>query len=195
MKSYFYLATKNLNKIKEVEKIMQLTNIAVLPTPSDIFFPEETGKTFEENALTKALHLKEKLHTEPVAGEDSGLEVDKLGGLPGVNSARFSGEHGNDQENIKKLLNLLSTYKNIEDRVAKFVTVIAFIDSKGIKIFKGEVLGFISFEPKGNNGFGYDPVFMVLPERKTFAQLTSVEKNIRSHRANAFKQLALYLQK
>lgn len=195
MKSYFYLATKNDNKLKEVTDIIGDKNIRVLACPSEVIFPEEEGKSFEENALIKALFLRKHLPNEPVAGEDSGLQVEKLGGLPGINSARFAGEHGNDKENIKKLLHLLSPYKSIQDRAAKFVTVIAFIDSKGTKIFKGEVSGFISFELKGNNGFGYDPVFEVYPERKTFAQLSNIEKNIRSHRALAFKQLAFYLQK
>ncbi|HNS31921.1 MAG TPA: RdgB/HAM1 family non-canonical purine NTP pyrophosphatase [bacterium] len=195
MKLHFYLATKNLNKVKEVRKIMALKEIEVLPCPEKISFPEEIGKTFRENALAKASFLARNLPGEPVAGEDSGLEVEKLCGLPGVNSARFAGKHGNDKEIIAKLLDMLSKYRRVEERKAKFVTVIAFLDSKGARFFRGEVEGVISFSPRGSNGFGYDPVFELPSTGKTFAELTSEEKNMVSHRSEAFRKLSLYLLK
>ena len=193
MKLHFYLATNNVNKINEVRQIMKIAGIEVFPSPSNIDFPEEKGKTFEENALAKAKYLKKYLPLESVAGEDSGLEVESLGGLPGIHSARFAGQHGDNTKNIKKLLDSLLIYKNVNERKAKFISVIAFIDSNGIRFFRGEVEGFITFSPRGNNGFGYDPVFETQESGKTFAELSMEEKNKISHRADAFKKLSLYL--
>jgi XTP/dITP diphosphohydrolase len=171
------------------------TGILVYPAPKGIIFPEETGNSFEENALIKARYLKNMVGVEPVVGEDSGLIVEKLGGLPGIMSARFAGEPADDRKNIKKLLDLLSPYKKIEDRKARFITVVALIDCCEEKIFSGEVNGFITFTPRGTNGFGYDPVFEIPELGKTFAELTMEEKNRRSHRAIAFRKLADYLLK
>lgn len=195
MKSHFYLATRNTNKVKEVRQIMEASGTDVFPCPAGIIFPEESGDTFKANALIKAEHLRKYLPGEPVAGEDSGLVVAKLNGLPGVNSARFAGTHGDDGENIKKLLEMLSASENIEERKAKFVTVIAFIGPGATKFFRGEIEGFITFVPRGSGGFGYDPVFEVPCMGKTFAELTLHEKNMISHRAEAFRKLSLYLLK
>ncbi len=196
MKLSFYLATKNKNKIKEIQNILKNTGIEVLPPPENIKFPEETGKTFEENAFIKANYLKKFLKDNiSVVGEDSGLVVEKLNGLPGVNSARFSGIHGDDKKNIEKLLKMMENLKNKEDRKAKFITVICLIENKKKKFFKGEVEGYITFEPKGENGFGYDPVFEIPEKGKTFAELSMEEKNEISHRNIAFKKLAEYLKK
>jgi len=196
MKLSFYLATKNKNKIKEIQNILKNTGIEVLPPPENIKFPEETGKTFEENAFIKANYLKKVLRDNiPVVGEDSGLVVEKLNGLPGVNSARFSGIHGDDKKNIEKLLKMMKNIKNKEDRKAKFITVICLIENKGKKFFRGEVEGYITFEPIGENGFGYDPVFEIPEIGKTFAELSMEEKNEISHRNRAFKKLAEYLKK
>ncbi|NLG12575.1 MAG: RdgB/HAM1 family non-canonical purine NTP pyrophosphatase [Elusimicrobia bacterium] len=193
MTSSFYLATKNLNKVLEIRNILRDKDILVKPAPSDISFPEETGKTFEKNALLKAHYLQKFLGREFVVGEDSGLVVEKLGGLPGVLSARFAGEPSDDRRNIEKLLDLLAPYKDIKERKAKFVTVAALIFNGKEEVFKGEVDGFITFAPRGSNGFGYDPVFKIYETDKTFAELTMEEKNRISHRASAFRQLAEYL--
>lgn len=195
MKSHFYLATKNINKIKEARQIIGASGIDVLPCPEEIALPEETGQTFEENAFIKAAYLRKFFSREPVAGEDSGLAVEKLNGLPGINSARYAGIHGNDKKNIEKLLDILSSYKDSGSRKAKFITVISFIDGEGEHLFRGEVEGFITFIPRGKNGFGYDPVFEVPFIGKTFAELSACEKNKISHRAAAFKKLAAYLLK
>jgi XTP/dITP diphosphohydrolase len=193
MKSSFYLATKNANKLREVRRILHGAGITVKPCPRDVVFPEETGATFEENAFLKAAHLKKITGGEFVAGEDSGLAVEKLNGLPGVFSARFAG--GGDAENIKKLLEMLSSYKDNADRKAKFVTVIVLLYPSGRITFTGEVEGIITFSPRGANGFGYDPVFEIEGTGRTFAELSAEEKNAASHRSIAFRKLAEYLLK
>ncbi len=195
MRFNFYLATKNVNKVNEVRRIMSGNNIDVLPCPEGIDFPDENGVTFEENALLKAAHLRSLLPGAFVAGEDSGLEVEMLGGQPGVNSARFAGIHGDDRANIKKLLESLSSFRRMEDRKARFVTSVAFIGSGSPVFFRGEIEGFISLFPRGSGGFGYDPVFILPSSGKTFAEMTPEEKNLVSHRASAFRKLSLYLQK
>jgi len=196
MKLSFYLATKNKNKVKEIQNILKDTGIKVLPCPENVEFPKETGETFEENAFIKANHLKKILGGDVlIAGEDSGLVVEKLNGLPGVNSARFSGIHGDDKKNIEKLLKMMGNLKNKEDRKARFITVICLVGNKKKKFFKGEVKGYITFEPRGENGFGYDPVFEIPEKGKTFAELSMEEKNEISHRNRAFRKLAEYLKK
>ncbi|MCM8761975.1 MAG: RdgB/HAM1 family non-canonical purine NTP pyrophosphatase [Candidatus Omnitrophica bacterium] len=191
----FYLATKNQNKVLEIQEILKNTGILVKPAPAGIVFPEETGKSFEENALIKARYLKKFVDKEPVAGEDSGLIVEKLRNLPGVISARFAGEPPDDRKNIEKLLEMLLSYRDITERKARFITVIALVENNEEKIFRGEIDGFITFAPRGNNGFGYDPVFEIPSIGKTFAELTIEEKNSISHRARAFRKLADYLLK
>jgi len=195
MISRFYLATKNHNKVSEIRSILKDTGILVYPAEEGIIFPEETGNSFEENALRKARYLKKFVGMEPVVGEDSGLIVEKLGNLPGIMSARFAGELANDRKNIEKLLDLLSPYKKMEERKARFIAVVALVDCSEEKIFSGEVNGFITFTPRGTNGFGYDPVFEIPELGKTFAELTMEEKNRISHRAIAFRKLADYMLK
>jgi XTP/dITP diphosphohydrolase len=195
MKLNFYLATKNKNKVYEAKEILKGTGISVIPSPSDVIFPEETGKTFEENALMKARHLKYTLGDVNVVGEDSGLVVKMINGLPGVLSARFAGDDCNDRKNIKKLLGLLAGFRNIEDRKAEFVTVVALVSSQEEKTFVGSVEGFITFSPRGKNGFGYDPIFEIPGTGKTFAELSITEKNRFSHRAIAFRKFADYMLK
>lgn len=195
MKLSFYLATKNANKLREITRILKGTGISVMSCPEGVVFPEETGKTFEENALMKARYLKRILGDANVVGEDSGLCVKILNGLPGVLSARFAGRDCDDEKNIKKLLGLLEDYRDIECRKAEFITVTAFVSPQEEKIFRGSVEGVITLSPRGRNGFGYDPVFEIPGTGKTFAELTISEKNRFSHRARAFKNLAGYLIK
>jgi len=193
MKLFFYLATKNKNKVKEIKEIMG-KNFEILSPPDFIEFPEENGKTLYENAYLKAEYLSKFFKDFYIVSEDSGLFVEKLNGLPGVNSARFSGER-DDIKNIKKLLDMMKEYKNKEDRKAKFIAVVCLIGKGEKKFFEGEIEGYITFEPKGNNGFGYDPVFEVPEIGKTFAELTLEEKNKISHRTKAFLKLKEYLEK
>lgn len=179
------LATNNKNKIREIKRILgkNFKLVQLYKFPKII----ENGKTLEENAIKKAKAIF-KITGITTLSDDSGLEVKALGGRPGVYSARFAGKNCTYLDNNKKLLKLL---KNVpyKKRKAKFRTVVAIIFPDGkIKTTEGSVSGYIATEPKGSNGFGYDPVFYYPKLKKTFAQLTTVQKNRISHRAIAFKK-------
>lgn len=183
-----YIATKNGHKIKEIQDI--LTNIGFevtgFPNLSEI---EETGATFEENAAIKSDYLS-KLTDDFVIADDSGLEVEALGNAPGIYSARYAGVHGDDEANNKKLLDETS---KCENRNCRFVCAIALSkNGKTIKTFRGEVEGSLGYESKGENGFGYDPLF-VTENGKTMAELTENEKNSISHRKKALESLKIFL--
>lgn len=191
MTNKIVLATQNKDKIREIKKILgkKFEIVELKRFPKII----ENGKTLEENAIKKAKAIykiiKNTVHQlNAVLSDDSGLEVDTLGGKPGVYSARFAGKNCAYADNNKKLLRLL---KNVpcKKRKAKFRTVVAVIFSGGtIKTVDGRVSGYITPEPKGAHGFGYDPLFYYPKLKKTFAQLTSTEKNKISHRAIAFEK-------
>lgn len=180
------VATKNKDKIREIEKILGrgFKIIKLKKFPKII----ENGKTFKENAIKKAKAIF-KITKITTLADDSGLEVKALGGRPGVYSARFAGKRCSYSDNNKKLFKLLSNvpYKK---RKAKFRTAVAIIlpDGKS-KTVEGAVSGYIATRPKGLNGFGYDPAFYYPPLKKTFAQITAVQKNKISHRAIAFKKV------
>lgn len=185
------IATKNKGKIKEFKEILQGLPFEVL---SLVDFPQcpeiiETGTTFQENAMIKAEALRDyTAHT--VLADDSGLEVDYLEGKPGVYSARFAGEGASDEENNQKLLGLL---KDVpwEQRGAQFTCVIAISrPHKETVVVQGSCRGIITREPRGNLGFGYDPLFLVPEYEKTFSQLGPEIKNNISHRGNAMKEAA-----
>ncbi len=178
------LATNNANKLREVRQILEPLGMEVLSQKEAgiSVSPEENGSTFEENAEIKARAVYE-LARCPVIADDSGLCVDALDGAPGVYSARYApeGEHCNT---------LLRNMQNIPEaqRSASFVCAIAFLDEKGdLTICRGECCGTIGFEKRGTNGFGYDPVFMY--GDRSFAELSSEEKNRVSHRAKALQKL------
>ena len=188
-------ATTNKGKIREIEQLFKGSSpgirlYSLLDFNIDIDCPE-TGETFLENAEEKSLfysRIKADIYT---AADDSGLAVEALGGKPGVRSARYAGQPKDDEKNIEKLLLEL---KNIQNRKAKFVTVVTLSQNgKIIKSFTGEVEGVILKEKRGTGGFGYDPVFYYPPLQKTFAELTTEEKNKISHRAIAFKKLKDFL--
>ena len=153
---------------------------------------EEDGETFEENALIKARAAAGRGFIS--IGEDSGLSVDALGGAPGVYSARYAGEHGNDKANNEKLLSELS---HKDDRSASFVCTIALIDpaepTQG-KYFRGETEGVILHEARGKGGFGYDPLFFYEPMGLSFSEMSAEQKNSISHRGKAIELLAEYLK-
>jgi len=196
MISQLVIATHNPHKREELLRILQSemqSNIAILtldevhPPIGDI---EETGLTLEDNALIKALAVHEKTGL-PTIADDTGLEVDALNGEPGVFSARYSGENATYASNVTKLL---SEMEGKTDRSAKFSTVIAFINDKNEQhLFRGEVAGRIAIAPSGSNGFGYDPLFIPEGQPKTFAEMTSEEKNSASHRSRALKQFVKFL--
>lgn len=181
-------ATNNANKIKEITSLFSELGFEVVSQKDagiDIDV-EETGNTFAENALIKARAVA-MLCDDYVLADDSGLCVDSLDGRPGVYSARYAGEGASDAQKIEKLL---SELEDKDDRKAKFVTSIAFIFPDGREIVtKGEVHGKITLEPRGENGFGYDPVFFSTELCKTFAEADMEEKNSISHRGRALKAL------
>lgn len=153
---------------------------------------EEKGKTFLENARLKSLAYS-SLSEYPTLAEDSGLEVEHLGGAPGILSARFSGPGATDERNIQKLLRLM---KGVPwaDRKARFVCQLVLSrNGRIIKEYRGQVRGYIALEKSGNRGFGYDPVFYYGPFRKTFGQVPSEAKNAVSHRGRALHKMRRYL--
>jgi len=184
-------ATKNKHKIEEIQEITGEFGMEVI-SRADAGIPdieiEEDGDTFEANSEKKAREIMD-LCGETTIADDSGLMVDALGGAPGVFSARFAGEDGNDLKNNEKLLSLLSDVTP-ENRTARFVSVITLIYPDGKKIVaRGECEGHIIYKPRGSNGFGYDPLFIPIGYDRTFAELSGAEKNHISHRAIALQNL------
>ena len=181
------LATNNRHKIEEIKNILSGLSVEIMTLEDFPGAPrvEETGKTLEENAILKAEAIY-KFTGLPSVADDSGLEVEALHGAPGVLSSRFAGEHCSFEDNNRKLLQLMSRVPP-EKRGAKFVCVVALIkDPNHILTVKGEVKGIITSEERGENGFGYDPLFYLPQLNRTFAQLSFEEKNRISHRAQAF---------
>lgn len=183
-------ASNNSHKVTEINNI--LGNSFVLKGLKDAGITEdipETAPTLEGNALQKARYVHEKTGRD-VFADDTGLEVESLNGMPGVNSARFAGENKDSDANIDKLLLML---KGKENRKARFRTVIALIIGGEEHLFEGIVEGTIISDRRGREGFGYDPVF--LPEGRdiTFAEMPLTEKNKISHRARAFEKLRAFL--
>lgn len=184
-------ASSNAHKIKEIQSIMSKFGVKVVSRKEagvPEFEIEEDGETFEENSLKKAEAIMKATGKLTVA-DDSGLMVDYLGGAPGVYSARFAGEECDDAKNNEKLLKHLEGL-SAEDRKAKFVSVITLMFPDGNTIVaRGECPGRIIETPTGENGFGYDPLFVPDGISKTFAQLSDEEKNSISHRARALEKL------
>lgn len=187
-------ATKNAGKIKELSELLKDLPIRLrnLNEFAEIAEPEESGKTFAENAVLKAKYYAEITGIMALA-DDSGLEVEALGGAPGVFSARYAGENATDAEKTAKLL---SELKGKTNRNARFTCAMAIADRKSdIKhIAEGICHGFISLEPRGKNGFGYDPIFIPEGFDKTFGELPGEVKQRISHRARASKEIIRYLQ-
>src|SRR5690606_33624487 len=163
-----------------------------LATLDDFNLPKdlpETGRTFAENALQKA-RLGHQASGLPCIADDSGLEVEALGGAPGVATAFYAGPQKNDKDNVAKLLR---ESEDVADRRARFRTVIALVDAHGEHVFEGEVRGTIATEARGSNGFGYDPVFLPEMSDLTFAELDARAKNAISHRSHAVWKLVRFL--
>ena len=175
------LASRNDGKLKEFKYLFKNTNIELLPiskfSNEDI---AETGNSYEENAFLKAKFAAE-ITRLPSLGDDSGLEVEALDGAPGIFSARYAGEKGNDTLNNKKLLKEISLKKN---RAAKFVSILSFLDPELKNPFfsYGELFGKIINTPKGKGGFGYDPIFQVKNSNLTLAEISKTERMRISHR-------------
>lgn len=196
------LASNNKKKIKELKEILSDISVEVRSLKDENIDIDvvEDGVTFEENAKKKAEEIYKFLKSRGekefvVLSDDSGLEADYLNGEPGVYSARYAGEHGNDAENNKKLLEKLKGVSR-ENRGAKFVCQLAMFDEAGeYYTVRGEVKGHILEELTGEGGFGYDPLFFYDPFNKTFGELTSEEKNEISHRGVALKELKKVISK
>ncbi len=184
------LATANPDKVVEIGAILGQAGITVLPRPTDVGEVEEDGETLLDNARLKAVTLQRATGRAAVA-DDTGLEVAALDGAPGVRSARYAGEGATYADNVAKLLAELERAPS-RNRQARFITVAFVSFPDGTELWEtGVVEGHIATEPRGSNGFGYDPVFVPEPgDGRTFAQLSAAEKQAVSHRGRAFRALA-----
>ena len=182
------LATQNAGKLKEFNDLTKDKGLKFIPIPVEHTFPEETGLTFFENAFIKANYFF-SLTGLPCIGDDSGLEVDFLNGRPGIHSSRYSRE-GTDKSNVDKLLLELKDVQD-KDRSARFKCCLVLIQNSQSDPISAEgvVEGKISEGKKGNKGFGYDPVFIPKGSLLHMAEIEESEKNLISHRANAFRSL------
>lgn len=185
-----YLATQNAHKIEELSALLGdhflIRSISELTITEDI---PETGLTLAENSMQKARYVAERFGVTCLA-DDSGLEVHALNGAPGVFSARYAGEPKNDDANCAKLL---LEMQNVSNRQARFVTVLTFHDNGHFVQFEGEVSGEIMHEARGQQGFGYDPLFTPSGETRTFAEMSLSEKNKIAHRARALEKFKLFV--
>ncbi|MDY0079374.1 MAG: RdgB/HAM1 family non-canonical purine NTP pyrophosphatase [Ignavibacteriaceae bacterium] len=181
-------ATQNRGKLREVKEILNSSSIEVLSLIGLEDIPEviEDGDTFEANARKKAVQFYEYFRV-PVIADDSGLETEQLLGMPGVISARYSGENATDEKNNEKLLSELSKYP--APHKARFVCSAVYYDGKKFLSAYGHINGQITFESKGTNGFGYDPIFIPDGYNNTMAELPPEKKNSISHRSQAFTKL------
>lgn len=191
----FILATNNMKKLAEMQRILSPLGINVVTAKmlgKQLEDVEEDGKTFEDNAKLKARAACKEMNM-PAIADDSGLYVDYLDGAPGIFSARFAGEHGNDEKNNDLLLEKLDGVP-LEKRTAHYVCAICctFPDGREI-VVRGECNGVIGFERDGHEGFGYDPLFLV--DGKAFGRYTAEEKDRISHRGNALRLLTKELEK
>ncbi|OGD13344.1 MAG: non-canonical purine NTP pyrophosphatase, RdgB/HAM1 family [Candidatus Aminicenantes bacterium RBG_16_63_14] len=194
------LATTNPGKVREIRRVLKglsLRGQSLKIVGLTDVFPglsyRERGRTFAENARAKGLFYSRKWSGLTLA-EDSGLEVEELGGAPGVRSARFSGPRPSDEKNNRKILRLLRAVPAAA-RKARFVCVMVIAkEGRVVGEFRGEVKGRIGVAPRGESGFGYDPLFYYPPLRKTFAELSPKVKNAVSHRGRAVRKLRRFLE-
>ena len=190
MKQTIVFATGNAHKLKEIQEIAKDTDIEFI-LPGNGFNPIENGETFEENSLIKAKEAA-RVSGKISLADDSGLCVDALNGAPGIHSARYA---DTPQARIDKLLNVINCETN---RNAKFVCAMTLVDKNGDILFqtRGECLGKIAEKQSGQNGFGYDPVFLTKDKdyTKTMAEMSEEEKNKISHRGRALRKVLAYLQ-
>jgi XTP/dITP diphosphohydrolase len=183
------LATHNEHKRREFARLLPRVEVQALGP--EVVLPPEDGLTFEENAFGKARAAAEATGRVSIA-DDSGIEAAALGGVPGVRSARYAGEHATDEENLRKLLREAPAGSALE-----YVCAIAYVDpSAGVeRVFEGRCAGTLAAEPRGERGFGYDPAFLPLdgPDGVTMAELSDAEKDAISHRGRAVRALLAWL--
>ncbi|HNW39880.1 MAG TPA: RdgB/HAM1 family non-canonical purine NTP pyrophosphatase [Candidatus Omnitrophota bacterium] len=190
------VATKNKKKLSEIKDILKGMGLKLfsLDNYKDVPRVVENGKTFQENAIKKAVKLA-RFTGEFCLGEDSGLCVDALGGAPGIYSARFSGRDKSDIKNNLKLLRLLKSFP-APRRKAHYVCAVALADKHGlVAVVEGNCSGLIAFKQAGSAGFGYDPLFYIPKYKKTFAQLGEKVKHKMSHRYYALKKAKRIIEK
>ncbi|MGC9365039.1 MAG: XTP/dITP diphosphatase [Fidelibacterota bacterium] len=189
------ISSNNPDKIKEIRAIFRLPGVELLTLADFPDAPEviEDGNTLSENALKKASMLNE-FSGLPTIADDTGLEVDGLNGQPGVYSARYAGENASYADNVQKLIQEIQNVPE-ERRSARFRTVAVFYHPEIVLRAEGTIEGQILTEQRGQNGFGYDPIFYVPAYRKTLAELSPREKNAISHRGQAFTRLYQSLRK
>ena len=190
------IASNNAHKVTEIKAILgdfyeQILSLRDAGIKIDV---EEDADTFEGNALKKASEIFDAVDADAVLSDDSGLEVDALGGAPGVYSARYAGEGHDDAANNAKILENMKEVAD-EKRTCRFVSAVALVrrDKQPI-VVRGTVEGMLLRAPQGENGFGYDPLFYYEPFNKSFAELTAEEKNTVSHRKNALEALRAVLE-
>ena len=185
-------ATSNKGKYNEVKKMMPRNiNLLSLNDLNFIGDIQETGKTLKQNAKIKSDFIFKNFRINCFA-DDTGLEIDSLNGMPGIYSARFAGKTCNSQDNIEKVWRLLAGYKNTN---AKLKSVFSLNINGKTFFFEGKIEGKIIFDQRGQNGFGYDSIFIPNGHKKTFAELDLIEKNKISHRSKALKKLIIFLDK
>jgi XTP/dITP diphosphohydrolase len=194
---HLIVATRNAHKTREIQEILgREFEVRDLSTHPEVPETPESGKTFEENAILKAIAVSKKL-PDLVIADDSGLEVDALGGAPGIFSARYAGDNANDKQNIDKLLReLAQTGRKPGQRSARFRCVLALArEGHVLETFAGNIEGKIVDLPRGERGFGYDSIFLPDGFGKTFAELPVETKNRISHRAKAIAGLGEALRR
>ncbi len=187
------LATRNLQKVREVSRLLAPMGISVEPLPDGVQLPPEVGETFEDNALSKARTAAAATRRRAIA-DDSGIEAEALGGAPGVRSARYAGNDATDQGNLERLMREAPAGSPL-----RYVCAVAYVDPDPIlgeeRVFFGECRGYLAAEPRGTGGFGYDPAFLAEEDGKqrTMAEMNDREKDEISHRARAIRELGRWL--
>jgi XTP/dITP diphosphohydrolase len=193
---HLLVATTNPNKVKEIRQLLDGANVEVITLDGwpDLVAPEETGRTFEDNARLKATYYARATGQLTVA-EDSGIEIDALGGVPGVESARYAGEETSYPEKFARLYAALDRTGS-RDSAARFVCALAMASPDAILFeARGVIEGRVAQEPAGSGGFGYDPFFFYPPYGRTLGQVTPAEKLAVSHRGQAFRKLREHLDR
>jgi XTP/dITP diphosphohydrolase len=186
------LATRNQHKVREIGRLLAPDGLLVEPMPDDVALPPEVGETFAENALPKA-RTAASATGRPAIADDSGIEAQALGGIPGVFSARYAGPDATDEENLAKLMREAPAGSAL-----RYVCVVAYVDpeARDEQLFVGECTGRLADAARGSGGFGYDPAFLPdeYPNGRTMAELTDDEKDAISHRGRAVRALATWLR-
>jgi XTP/dITP diphosphohydrolase len=185
------LATRNPHKLREFNRLLAPAGITVRPLPDDVELPPETGDTFADNALPKARTAAAATGHAAIA-DDSGIESAALGGAPGVRSARYAGEHASDEENLSKLI-----AEAPPGSALRYVCVLAYVDPERAeeRLFEGVSDGRMATEPRGEGGFGYDPIFLPAGDHdgRTMAELSDGQKDAISHRGRAARAFVAWL--